>query len=112
MKYLKTQEEAEQKRNQNRIEENGENKDSLVSSTPTKPSRKNSGDPSSKNKVNDTDIKNDFNQEQKDNKISNDKLMENEGVPDKFGFRSVGTQTLRVRENKSCSCCCTCKNTS
>ena len=115
MKYLKTQEEAEQKRNQNRIEENGENKDNLVTSIPTKPSRKSSGDSSSKNRINDTVIKNDikdFNQDQKENKTSNDKVVENEGVPDKFGFRSVGTQTLRVRENKSCSCCCTCKNTS
>ena len=83
--------------------------------SPTKPSRKASGDPGSKNKIDDIfdryNVK-DSNQDSIDDKTSNDKVSDNEDVPDKAGFRSVGTQTLRVRENKSCSCCCTCKNSS
>jgi len=113
MKYLKTQEEAEEKRNQNRFEENREDKNGMVSSTPTKPSRKNSGDPSSKSKSSEIGVKNganEFSQDTKNDKSSNDKDLYNGGVPDKLGFKSVGTQTLRVRENKSCSCCCKCKD--
>merc|ERR1711902_186140 len=104
---------GEEKRNQNRVDENEQDKNGLVSSTPTKPSRKNSGDPSSKPKSSEIGVKNDtneFGQDTKNDKSSNDKDLYNRGVPDKFGFKSVGTQTLRVRENKSCNCCCKCKD--
>ena len=115
MKYLKTQEDAEQKRNQNRTEENWGDKNGVDTPTPTKPNRKSSGDTIPKNKNNGidvTDSSKEYNQDPNENNMFQDKISDIQVVPDRSGFRSVGTQTLRVREPKTCNCCCTCNNSS
>ena len=126
MKYLKTQEDAEKKRNEHQTDElttaktNGE-----LLSEPKRPSRKNvgssnlndksddSGNPSDNSSLNQIEIT-DFGSTSEIIKDSEANV-----VPDKLGFKSVGTQTIRFRQLKSsdensdvepssCRCCCTC----
>jgi hypothetical protein len=116
MKYLKTQEDTEKKRNDEHSDDIPRAERSFDLATRGKidqPSGKRvaTTDLSNKNiecgieeKV--KTIDDDTN---KDNVSSNNVLVENEDVPDKIGYKSIATQTIEIN---TCRCCCTCKNSS
>ena len=114
MKYLKTQEDTEKKRNDQRSDDIPRAERSFDLATSGKidqPSGKSVATTDSSNKNIEYSIeekdKNINHNTKKDKAFSNNVLVENEGVPDKIGYKSIATQTTEIN---ICRCCCTCKN--
>jgi len=108
MKYLKTQEDTEKKRNEQRSEDipRAERSFDLATSGKLGPSKDNSSTPIETTKKSIENFTNFDNNLETDKLPNNQGLTDTEVIPDKIGHKSVATQTVEI---DICRFCCTCK---